>query len=467
MPVTSKGVRLAILILNYNGARHLPELFESMAFLRDSPDADVWLFDNASSDESLQATQAAFPWVRLHRNSDNFGFGGGYNQGIEALRKAGHSYTHYVFLNNDVSVSPAWYEGIRRALLEAPPDVAEWGVRSLFRKAFVYEFHLRGRASDSRALTVMPLKGSAPFFINKVKAAGDVGLRLEMRVDARRLPAAGTTIRYFLVNETKRSMTLRTCGNLALIHDPTHKGSTPCYRMTRGGTGAPTHGGQSDSPPLPATGTLTLPRGGRVLVERTVVAADTEMLVQNSGSGLNSRFEGYDLHAFEPFGTPQDDTSLRAICGVCKVVRADVFHALGGFDERFFMYYEDTEFSLRLRAAGYEMRLLSDVILLHEHSGTSVEGSPFFTRQVVWSLFLFHYLHAGFLRRAITLVRFLLIASRERADITESKLTKFHQIALRRFRETEGGVMRYLLGPRRASHQSVGLINERESHGQP
>lgn len=41
--------------------------------------------------------------------------------------------------------------------------------------------------------------------------------------------------------------------------------------------------------------------------------------------------------------------------GACMVWRSSSFAALGGFDERYFMYCEDTDICLRLRLAGYRM----------------------------------------------------------------------------------------------------------------
>jgi len=41
------------------------------------------------------------------------------------------------------------------------------------------------------------------------------------------------------------------------------------------------------------------------------------------------------------------------VAGMFMTFRADAFNAVGGFDERFFLYYEDVDICHRLRGAGY------------------------------------------------------------------------------------------------------------------
>lgn len=43
------------------------------------------------------------------------------------------------------------------------------------------------------------------------------------------------------------------------------------------------------------------------------------------------------------------------ICGAIMMFRADAFRALGGFDPRFFLYFEETDLCLRAARAGYEL----------------------------------------------------------------------------------------------------------------
>jgi len=54
------------------------------------------------------------------------------------------------------------------------------------------------------------------------------------------------------------------------------------------------------------------------------------------------------------------------IAGMFMVFRAEVFKALSGFDEHYFLYYEDVDLCLRLRHAGYEVILLPQVSAIHD-----------------------------------------------------------------------------------------------------
>ena len=55
----------------------------------------------------------------------------------------------------------------------------------------------------------------------------------------------------------------------------------------------------------------------------------------------------------------------------CVAVRASVWKELGGLDRAFGLgYYEDLDFSLRVRAAGYEQMITEDVFVLHLGSAT-------------------------------------------------------------------------------------------------
>lgn len=58
------------------------------------------------------------------------------------------------------------------------------------------------------------------------------------------------------------------------------------------------------------------------------------------------------------------------VIGAFFLVRRDLFDVLGGFDERFFVYLEDLDFSYRARQAGWHSVYLADVQAFHAGGGT-------------------------------------------------------------------------------------------------
>jgi hypothetical protein len=59
------------------------------------------------------------------------------------------------------------------------------------------------------------------------------------------------------------------------------------------------------------------------------------------------------------------------VIGAFFFVRRSVFSALAGFDERFFVYYEELDFSYRANLAGIRSVYLADVQAFHEGEGTT------------------------------------------------------------------------------------------------
>lgn len=77
-----------------------------------------------------------------------------------------------------------------------------------------------------------------------------------------------------------------------------------------------------------------------------------------------------------PFAHRQVAAILRRILGggwvsaACILVRKTAFDEVGGFDESFFMYFEDVDLSRRLRLAGWRLRLVSEAEAFHVKGGS-------------------------------------------------------------------------------------------------
>lgn len=95
-----------------------------------------------------------------------------------------------------------------------------------------------------------------------------------------------------------------------------------------------------------------------------------------SASGLVAHAIGLDrlLPQLGHFMTDWAHDSTRDVdhvIGAFYLVRRDLFNTLNGFDERFFVYMEDLDFSLRAHQAGWRSVYLADVQAFHAGGGTS------------------------------------------------------------------------------------------------
>jgi GT2 family glycosyltransferase len=58
------------------------------------------------------------------------------------------------------------------------------------------------------------------------------------------------------------------------------------------------------------------------------------------------------------------------------LMRVETVRQVGGFDERYFMYCEDVDLSLRIRAHGLRIALAADAEMWHKHGASMGHRSP-------------------------------------------------------------------------------------------
>ena len=64
------------------------------------------------------------------------------------------------------------------------------------------------------------------------------------------------------------------------------------------------------------------------------------------------------------------------VTGACMLIRRAAWEAVGGFDERFFLYYEDCDFCYRARTAGWETWYLPGVTVVHRRGESVRRADP-------------------------------------------------------------------------------------------
>ena len=91
-----------------------------------------------------------------------------------------------------------------------------------------------------------------------------------------------------------------------------------------------------------------------------------------SAGGFLNKFFGYTYVIKSPDGIKKN---IDWITGCCFFLRTDVIKKIGLLDEKFFAYYEDVDWSIRIKNAGYDLAFVKSSVVYHHGSKSSKNES--------------------------------------------------------------------------------------------
>lgn len=127
-------MKTAIAILSWNGKSWLEKFLPNV--VQHSENAEIYVIDNASTDDTLIFLKENFPQVKIVSNKENHGFAEGYNLGLKSIKA-----DIYCLLNSDVEVSENWIEPILNLfrkdeqIVAAQPKILSYKNRDFFEFA--------------------------------------------------------------------------------------------------------------------------------------------------------------------------------------------------------------------------------------------------------------------------------------------------------------------------------------------
>lgn len=366
---------VSIIIVNYNGKRFLHECLTSIFSLQMPRDHyEVLLVDNYSWDDSVVFTKTNFPQVRIISNTKNLGFSAGNNVGAK------HAKGKYLaFLNNDTKVDPLWLPMMVKRI-EQSKNIAAVNAKTLLRYPFL-ELHIQSAVRPKSEYSRSASTSSLGVIVESVELHHHT---LQHLVQFRRG-----------FDEQEKERWTTGDGVVVLPYYPGEQTlrCTLTLRLPKGR--------------FPYTTPVSFMIGDRSIANSrlacdevkqwtlTIHAKDVQQYaqfcVQNAGNVVFKDSFGRDYGAvvkettqFYEFDGPffQKPREILAFCGVGVLMRKEIFDGLGGFDESYFMYYEDTDLSLTMRRCGYTLWYEPKAVIYHMHAGSSGEGSMFFTFHV-------------------------------------------------------------------------------------
>jgi GT2 family glycosyltransferase len=352
------ALRATVVVVNYHGAHLLPACLLGLR-RQDVPAGtfETVVVDNASKDGSLELLARDFPEVRVVASPVNTGFAGGNNL---ALRQVTTPYV--VLLNNDAVPEPDWLRN-----LLAPFDAAGAGRLGAVTGKVVF------------APRFLPLTLRTEGFSPGPHDPRELGVRLvAVEVDGRDVTEKVLWEKLAYGPEgtgAGRFRWTRPEGTFLVPVQDVPGGVAGSVKVSFRWVG------ERDKPVTVSGGGLSLTaiaaRSGSEAV--LAVAEDTALVdvVNNAGSIVLRNGYGADRGFQEPdTGQYDEPAEVFAACGNGMAMRTPAGRDAGWFDDDFFLYYEDTDLSWRLRSHGWAIRYEPTAVLRHLHSASSTEWSP-------------------------------------------------------------------------------------------
>jgi GT2 family glycosyltransferase len=98
-------LKIAIVILNWNGKKLLAQFLPSV--INFSKEAEIYVADNASTDDSIPFLKQRYPAIKIIHNTVNGGYAKGYNDALQTIDAE-----VFCLLNSDVEVTENWLQPI-------------------------------------------------------------------------------------------------------------------------------------------------------------------------------------------------------------------------------------------------------------------------------------------------------------------------------------------------------------------
>lgn len=111
------------------------------------------------------------------------------------------------------------------------------------------------------------------------------------------------------------------------------------------------------------------------LVTSRIVFLSDPSAVDSGGDGYLRAGGAFKRGHGGPSDAVLESREVFGACGAAFLIRRGVFESLGGFDESFFLVYEDVDLSYRARLMGHRCWYAADAVVRHAGSGTMGRAS--------------------------------------------------------------------------------------------
>jgi len=363
----------SVIILNLDGKEYLKNCLFGLSKQTYSSDKfEIIVVDNGSQDDSVNFIEQNFSDVILIKNDENLGFASANNI---AFRKAKGRY--FILLNNDTFPLENWLSALI-STAEKMEDVGIIGGKSLlYYDQLTLTVHSTSFTpeNDQRNLGVMIFdvksnvwKGNLQYLSGFFGKEDSPEGKFQWTNGNAKI---GVPIDY---DKTTASVEINLLPKREFINNHSNHSSIPIQVFA------------DDLKIFDENLPVNVKRKLSLVIPKTIIKKAMPV-VQNAGSLVNKNGFGRDRGATVKMGTSfyeidhgqYDELEfVFAACGANMLIKRELYEQIGGFEDKYFAYYEDTEYSWRTWLSGWKIVYEPKAVIRHIHCGTSKEWSPLF-----------------------------------------------------------------------------------------
>lgn len=319
--------KVVVIILNWNGANLLKENISSIVN-QDFKNFCVLIVDNGSTDNSkdfIQSLCKRYSKIKSLFLNKNYGYVGGNNLGIQfAIKNFNPEFI--AILNSDVKVEKNWLSRLLNGFNKKEIGIC---TSNIF---LYYPFHkIILQSKKDQLISNIQISNLKYHVLQFENESYDQGQLLNFPFQVKK------NTKYFLAVPTNK----KKFGEITIDHD-----NIPIEIISNGKSF------QYDKSNLK-------------------IKLSPQLVHQNSGSKFNDKklfFEEINLFKFKK---NLKNRLVDAGCGAAFAIRTNLFKKFGLFQKNYFMYFEDSEFSYRIRQHGFKIMFVNDAICYHRFWGSS------------------------------------------------------------------------------------------------
>jgi GT2 family glycosyltransferase len=342
---------VSIIIVNYNGIKYLNNLLISLNKINNSSiNYEIIIVDNNSNDGSIEFLERIKNElnmdIKIINSKINLGFAGGNNLGVDNA-----SGEYIVFLNNDTIVDKDWLVN----LYDKINSSKEFGIVA----SKILFFH---KFLKLEIITNNEIEICKKIFLDDIEYSVKPKFSFNVVRNEKSIKCNKRSFLYIPINLEELSDIL--CVRIRVESVNNLKSSFKILNKI-----VDVEKGKNEV---------------EIRLEKSLVENNVFDVIQNAGSNISENFSGYDIGFGErDNGQYDNEREINNACGASMIIRREDFVSCGKFDDKFFMYYEDTDLSYRLKnKTGKKIIYCPKSIVRHIHTGTSEEWSPFFVYHV-------------------------------------------------------------------------------------